>query len=52
VGLLWKAVAVEELAENCTAEAQGQFGNPGEGEYEPSEAVTRVLVKTLLTEKT
>jgi hypothetical protein len=52
VGLFWKAVAVEELAENCTAEAQGQFGSLEEGEYEPSETVTRVLVRTLLTEKT
>jgi hypothetical protein len=34
------------------AEAQGQFGNPEEGERSPLEAVTRGLVKIQQTEKT
>jgi hypothetical protein len=34
------------------AEAQGQFGNPEEGEHLPFETVTGELVKTQLTGKT
>jgi hypothetical protein len=43
-----EAVAVKMLV----AEAQGQFGNPEEGERPPLEAVTRKLVKIQQAEKT
>jgi hypothetical protein len=36
----------------AVVEAQGQFRNPEKGEHQPLEAVSRVLVKTQLTEKT
>jgi hypothetical protein len=44
----WKTAAVK-----LVPEAQGQFGNPGEGKRPPLEAVTRQrLVKTHHTKKT
>jgi hypothetical protein len=36
----------------AVAEARGQFGNPGEGEHLPLEAVNKGLVKTYQTQKT
>jgi hypothetical protein len=46
---LWLFWSKHRTAE---AEERGQFGNPEEGKYLPSEAVTRGLVKTWLTKKT
>jgi hypothetical protein len=43
-----RTAAIKKLV----AEAQGQFGNPEEGECMPMEAVTRRLVKTQQDEKT